>query len=258
MIKIDRSTTPAPEKLLADGPVAKAAIAALLAKQGDDALESGHFDGDVYASAPVKEALWEMQHHKCCFCEHAYERKFSTVEHFRPKTRVARSRPSNRAQKQLGYWWLAYEFENLYFCCSNCNTPKGDYFPLGPGAAALPQGALASAVVEDALLLDPGNDQPEDHITFQTLPDGTYRIAPRNGSARGRETIEAAKLDRDDLDELRDAHRRIYLDDVAALFAEVKGSEHEARALGMARRLCARSSPFALLARTFFRDAGVL
>lgn len=257
MIRIDRSTTVAPQKLLADAPAAKAAIAAIVAQPNGE-LKSGDFDGGVYASEPVKEALWRMQHAKCCFCEHEYERKWSTVEHFRPKTSVQRARPGPRA---LGYWWLAYEFENLYFCCNNCNSPKNDYFPLAAGAVPLSEPDLPSAVAEQALILDPGvapgADEPEQHLTFAQLPNGAYRIAPRNGSARGRETITAARLDRDDLNELRDKHHAT-LAAVANLVGAAKGTALEAQVTAMAQALCQAASPFALLARVFFRDAGVL
>lgn len=256
MIHVDRSTTQPPQELLDDGPGATNAIAKIVQDDGPDALKSTDFDGGVYASEAVKEALWRMQHHKCCFCEKDYERKFSTVEHFRPKTRVRRSRSSTK--KDLGYWWLGYEFENLYFCCSNCNTPKSDYFPLASGAG-LAARDLPSKVAEDALVLDPGGKvDPADHITFVTNPAGEYRIAPKNGSARGRETIDAAKLDRDDLDELRAAHRRLLLERVAALFDEAKATALAPAVAAMARELCEASSPFALLARVFFQDRGIL
>lgn len=259
MIRIDRSGTAVPQALIDDGPTATQSIADIITQQGEDALKSSDFDGDVYGSTAVKAALWTMQHHKCCFCEHAYERKFSTVEHFRPKTRVRRSRSSSN--KDLGYWWLGYEFENLYFCCSNCNTPKSDYFPLAAGATALVARELASHALEDALILDPGRDEPEDHLTFEGLPNGAYRITPRNGSDRGRETIAAARLDRDDLDELRDAHRRDFLEAIADLFDAAKDAGAaglEAQVQAMARDLSSASAPFALLARVFFRDRGIL
>lgn len=253
MIQIDRSSTPTPQKLLDDAPAAKAAIAEIVAEPGRE-LRSRDFEGDVYASEPVKEALWRMQHAKCCFCEHEYERKWSTVEHFRPKTSVRRTKSGPRT---LGYWWLAYEFENLYFCCSNCNNPKSDYFPLTFGTVALSESALPSAMTEQALIVDPGFDEPENHLTFARLPNGAYRIAPRNGSMRGRATIDAARLDRDDLDEVRDKHQAT-LDSVAELFEAAKGTEFEEKVTSMAQELCGATSRFALLARVFFRNAGVL
>jgi uncharacterized protein (TIGR02646 family) len=73
-----------------------------------------------------------MQEGKCCFCEREYECKWSTVEHFRPKT------VANRGDGivDVGYWWLAYDFANLYFACQNCNSPKKDHFPLVDGTVA--------------------------------------------------------------------------------------------------------------------------
>jgi 5-methylcytosine-specific restriction endonuclease McrA len=101
-----------------------------LAKAGS--LTSRHFDQDIYGCRAVKDALWELQSSRCCFCEREYESAHSTVEHFRPKS------SAKRAEKTFdpGYWWLAYDPDNLLFACAVCNNLKRDWFPLESGAAA--------------------------------------------------------------------------------------------------------------------------
>ncbi|MBM3747473.1 MAG: hypothetical protein FJW34_16935 [Acidobacteria bacterium] len=49
----------------------------------------------------VRTAVWEMQNHKCCYCERKREKnRESDVEHFRPKAEVTEAAGSHR-----GYWW---------------------------------------------------------------------------------------------------------------------------------------------------------
>jgi hypothetical protein len=115
VISIDRSRGVAPARLISDGSADLPRIEGLVAA---GTLESRDFRRAIYSSDEVRDALWHMQHTKCCFCEHDYEKKNSTVEHFRPKTSAL---ARNRA-KEPGYWWLAYEFDNLYFCSSAVAT----------------------------------------------------------------------------------------------------------------------------------------
>lgn len=117
MIGIDRSGTPSPDKLRTDGEADLPRIRAL-AEAG--ILKSDDFDRDIYGSPEVKTTLWGMQHRKCCYCEREYERKYSGVEHFRPKTNALR----DDGAKTPGYWWLAYWFDNLYFGCPIAIRPR--------------------------------------------------------------------------------------------------------------------------------------
>lgn len=191
---------------------------------------------------------WARQNKKCCFCEHRYERKFSTVEHFRPKTK-ARAASGRRS---WGYWWLGYAIENLYFCCSNCNTPKNDWFPLrGRGRRCRPRELPWTApYVEPMMIVDPGREDPEQHMTFVKNQQGLWRMAAL--SDRGEVTIEKIALDRDDLDELRDA----YYDDILSQVLRRHRSA-PVTAINFAQRLAQPRVEFALLARAVFRAEGL-
>lgn len=249
MIGIDRSGTPSPDKLRTDGEADLPRIRAL-AEAG--ILKSDDFDRDIYGSPEVKTTLWGMQHRKCCYCEREYERKYSGVEHFRPKTNALR----DDGAKTPGYWWLAYWFDNLYFGCPICNQTKGDHFPLVPGTRALVPEEDPRTIPESPLLIDPGVDDPEAHLTFIWIPNRGFEIAPRDGSERGRRTIQVLALDRDDLSQIRQTYYHRCLQPLIQRFAN---AEHrgDQRALEEIRKeaeaLKAANAPFALLARVALR-----
>jgi uncharacterized protein (TIGR02646 family) len=193
-----------------------------------------------------------MQNGKCCYCEREYERKHSDVEHFRPKTEALRE----GRVKTPGYWWLAYWFENLYFGCLVCNRIKGTHFPLSTGTRALEAEEDPRHVPESPLLIDPGFENPEDHLTFVWIPSRGYEIAPRDGSQRGRWTITILELDRDDLSEIRRAYYRRHLQPLLERFAEAEDKSDESALVQVRREavtLKAAESPFALLARVALR-----
>jgi uncharacterized protein (TIGR02646 family) len=247
MITIDRTRATAPAALVSSGKDDLTRIEQFV-KAG--ALQSKHFKKSIYGSDSVRDALWEMQHHKCCFCEQQYERKFSTVEHFRPKT----SARSDAGQVDIGYWWLAYEFENLYFCCSNCNTPKSDWFPLESGPRYKHPDVPWALKSEASLILDPGSTAtiPDKHLRFVRHPKHKrWRIAALD--QYGKWTIRAARLDRDDLNELRDTYYEVHLEPIVQ--AAIQGLDKWDLAQQIARVHCAPRAPFSLLARSVYSEA---
>jgi hypothetical protein len=115
---------------------------------------------------------------KCAFCETRIESVLNlNVGHFRPKDSAGRQRwhprkTSSVSGKALpdGYWWLAYNWENLYPICSVCNSNKRNNFSIdGPRAA--PGAIEGSLVSERPLLLDPCIDHAERFLHFRS--DGT-------------------------------------------------------------------------------------
>lgn len=252
MIRIYRRRSTAPDTLVDRGTADLPRVAGLVA-QG--MLCSDEIDKEIYGCVEVKEVLWQTQHHKCCFCEQEFERKFSTVEHFRPKARADRGGGVIHG----GYWWLAYDFENLYFACQNCNQAKGDYFPLAHGSAPLAPGQHPRTHPESQMIVDPGCEEPTQHLTFVWVTERGFQIAALD--ARGRETIVAAELDREDLTKLRMKYYERILAPVITRFkrARREGDERTMREqVRQARRLAADDAPFALLARIALRRGGLL
>ena len=73
--------------------------------------------GSIYASVSVRRALEKLFHFKCAYCESSIANQDWDVEHFRPKGRVA------EREKHTGYYWLAYEWTNLYPSCTGEDGP---------------------------------------------------------------------------------------------------------------------------------------
>lgn len=149
----------------------------------------------IYASKEVKRILSAAQHNKCCYCEKRFRAPINlAVEHFRPKTGVRQSRKLK--EECPGYYWLAYEWDNLLLSCHDCNSSwKQTLFPL-----ANPKNRVRShhgnISIERALLINPVKDWPRKHIRFRD-------DAPEPQTQRGRVTITTLGLDRPPLREDR-------------------------------------------------------
>lgn len=153
-----------------------------------------------YGHIDVRTALWNAQHHKCCYCEKRIELTREDVEHFRPKAEAQRAPGSPLTH---GYWWLAFTWNNLLYSCPQCNQPpaKGARFPLDIGSTPLVAEAPPPGQ-ERPLLIDPGSESGIAHIEFKLQRRGErfkWVPTPRNQSERGRRTIRICMLDRDPL-----------------------------------------------------------
>jgi len=72
-----------------------------------------------YREVPVCQALDQMFHGKCAYCESPYRAVDALdVEHFRPKAGV------DEAPNHPGYWWLAAKWTNLLPSCPACNQRR--------------------------------------------------------------------------------------------------------------------------------------
>lgn len=151
----------------------------------------------IYGAESVKAALRRDQHEKCAFCESKFGHVgYGDVEHLRPKRGY---KQNNRDRLQYpGYYWLAYEWSNLFYSCQLCNQRfKRNLFPLqNPRQRTRSHHHDLSA--ERPLLVDPAAVDPSQFVTF---PDEYAR--PVNGSAIGRETITVLGLNRKELIEVR-------------------------------------------------------
>lgn len=133
----------------------------------------------------VRKTLIKLFRGKCAFCE----RDAKEMERFRPRWRAARADGSIDLQH---YWWLANDWENLYLCCPRCNARKINLFPvLGPVAS--PLGDRQSLIDEQPLLLDPCQDNPQEHLKF--LSDGQVIALTERGAA----TIKVFQLNEEGL-----------------------------------------------------------
>ena len=168
------------------------------------------FKRAVYGSAHIKKALCREQHGKCCYCESKFEYVYSgDVEHYRPKG------AANIGTTKIwpGYYWLAYDWSNLFFSCAACNQHyKRDQFPLVVEARRC-RDHYGDVEAEEPLILKPSGPQdPRNHIIFRCdLPVGVTEA--------GKETIRVVGLDREELSLKRFAHLKMvkHLYDAARL-----------------------------------------
>lgn len=162
-------------------------------------LKSTHITGYNIAA----KALWQAQHHKCCYCERIIECWIYDVEHYRPKAYATRTPGSSATH---GYWWLAFTWRNLLFSCKSCNEKhKKSLFPLASSATLIAEQAANGK--EKPLLLDPASNKinPVEHIVH-VLQGTHWQPEPRNGSLLGLKTIEVCGLWRDELQAIRKSH----------------------------------------------------
>ena len=155
------------------------------------------FDSGVYGHKTVKQALIKAQYGKCCFCESKGRHiAHGDVEHFRPKAGY-RQKPSDPLAKP-GYYWLAYEWSNLLFCCQLCNQRfKGNLFPLRDSRRRAVS-HRDELFPERPLLINPAEVDPVDHISFRAeVPNAV------DNSPEGKNTIEVLGLARQALIEQR-------------------------------------------------------
>lgn len=149
----------------------------------------------------VREALHKVFANKCAYCEVKLdEGDRDTLTFFRPR---------QNALQELGadpdpnhYWWLSWEWSNLYLACPTCIRTKGRIFPTARKIRAKPGTLDIALQKEEPLLLDPCLDEPADHLLFRE----TGKVDPREGSKRGDITITILGLNRDTLTSKRRKH----------------------------------------------------
>lgn len=148
---------------------------------------------DAYKSEDVKTELKDIQHNKCCFCEAKFVNDFFHVEHFRPKGRV--DKWPKGAFSYPGYYWLAYEWTNLFLAKGRTNTSfKRNFFPLS-GKITRNRSHLETKI-ESSILIDPGMENPRIHIRF--INEEISGVTPR-----GRKNIKLLDLRNSEIDEAR-------------------------------------------------------
>ncbi len=191
--------------------------------------------GTKYRGA--KQPMHRAQHRKCCYCEKAIEAAYNDVEHYRPKRL---------------YWWLTWRWSNLLVACPNCNrSGKSDQFPLLDERTRLaPEDEPPGD--EQPLLIDPGSDDPLDHIRFRPDPNVPGRWTPyaRAGSKRGQMSIKTTGLDRDDLLDRYRFHREHMGADLKRLQERLASPDQSGLSdewERVVRRWLRRARPFAAL-----------
>jgi hypothetical protein len=159
------------------------------------------FDQDVLKA--IEANIWRLFKGNCAMCESPVEPSPHGAETRRANVNagaVRRFRPGNEVRSQApgerfdGYWWLAYEWDNLLLICDQCQRARLNLFPI-EGPRASPGDRGEHLLTERPLLLDPCRDDPETYLSF----DDKGRVRRRERNRRAEATITAFALNRPDL-----------------------------------------------------------
>ena len=243
MIKIDKTIKSIPA-ILQPGGKGDIAIQDLKAKylKGQTTFK---FAKTIYNDKTVKETLSKIQHGKCCFCEAKFEHVSSgDVEHYRPKGGYKQI--ANQKIVKPGYYWLAYDYDNLFLACEKCNRSfKKNLFPLADSTKRAVN-HTANLLDESPLLIHPANEDPSQLLVFEK-----EMIKPKNGSVRGKTTINVAGLNRKKLAD----NRLELLEILQGLAVTARSSWPEApEAKKMFKKLGDPKSQYSLMIRCNFPD----
>lgn len=150
----------------------------------------------------LRAALLRESHYKCVYCEQRITSESRTViDHYRP---ISGAIDARGGRSEFHYYWLAYEWTNMFAACSECNLAKGNKFPVASQRVDFRiNGALDAT--EHPLILNPTDCDPKKHL--ELLPDGTLV----GKTIEGRHTIDVLKLNRQDLLERRTERTNILL-----------------------------------------------
>ena len=121
----------------------------------------------LWKTNEVKQFLYQSQNKKCCYCERLRDQAEMDVEHFRPKARIKEN------PEHPGYWWLAYNWDNLLIACKKCNNKKGSQFPLKNENKRARE--YEEIEKENPLLINPLIENPEDLIEYYIPPEDSAK-----------------------------------------------------------------------------------
>lgn len=189
------SRPPKPPRLCSRACASKKA--ALTRKlNNSELITSDDFDSQYFSHLEIRKPLWLWQRYKCCYCERKRDlKREADVEHFRPKSRID-------GVNGPGYYWLAYEWENLFFCCRACNQDfKKSAFPLERGGIRATRSRRRDLVRERPTLPDLERENPEDLIGYRWVLEPEPLATPFgiDKSGRGDRIIRVLGLNRDQL-----------------------------------------------------------
>lgn len=161
-----------------------------------DCAKSLAIDSKVYGHEEVKKQLLQLHRNLCCYCEsRVTDIAYGDIEHFRPKQGYQQD--DNDNFHRPGYFWLAYDWNNLLFSCQKCNEQyKKNYFPLKNTSKRCNPSKSFDVSKEEPLLINPSVIDPSSHIKFDNeVPVGI--------TEEGKTTIKVLGLDREELNESR-------------------------------------------------------
>ena len=219
-----------------------------LAESGE--LKSKDFRA-LWSEAKVKKFLYESQYGKCCYCERKRDKIEVDVEHFRPKAGV------EEAEDHPGYWWLAYNWENLLIACKKCNQEyKKSKFPLLGSERAY--GENSDLAKEEPILINPLEEDPEEFIEYDL---SAKLMAKAVGKCERSRRMVADELTGINDEEVMKERAHMYKREYRICCAYLKNNQNSELRLMGNESLCTyicRRSEFSGFARFYFRKKGFI
>ncbi len=208
MIKVDKDLTIIPKSLVKgstlskrQGVISKGFPKVSFSSSDKEKKELKEYE-KRFKSSDIKKSLKELYKNKCAFCEeqvkvcidNELEDCSSTVEHYRPKSI---------------YYWLAYSWDNLLWCCYRCNQNKDNTFDVTKQLGTFDKKTFLNKDknrihntfkiynrIEKPFMIHPELESVLNKLTFVNgIIDST--------DSRIEYTIRTCALDRDDLNEKR-------------------------------------------------------
>ncbi len=167
-----------------------------------DRLIKWDIKSDIYGHTSIKDILRKSQHGKCAFCEsNVSSISHGDIEHFRPKKYWVQN--DRLGKKGPGYYWLAYDFQNLLFSCQICNQRnKKNYFPIRRNEnRCLNHHYSSNLVKEKPFFINPAIENPKFLIKFIGA-----EAKGIDKNHRGKKTIESLGLNRKGEDGISDLY----------------------------------------------------
>jgi hypothetical protein len=134
-------------------------------------------DHEAECSA-MRDALWHVGYTKCWYSEASLQQPEGQVEHYRPKKRLS-------GAGHAGYWWRAFDWENLRLAHPTVNRRKTDYLT----GKRVGKGSYFPLRDEATRAQDPAEEENEEPVLLDpTVPADTLLIcfSEESGAPRPR------------------------------------------------------------------------
>lgn len=153
-------------------------------REAPDLLKKTELKAHYYNDTNVTDALLEMQHNKCAYCEKLLDQE-KEVDHYIPKDNFVIEEDEN-GQKRYD-WNQLNQWKNLLYACRKCNGAKKKESPFDKTGKRL--------------IIDPSESDidPEEYLDFIIEDYHSIKIhitaCEKDNKPLGRTTIDALRLD---------------------------------------------------------------
>ena len=207
---------------------------------------------NIYGDSAIRDKLMSIQHGKCCYCEKRLDSE--EVEHFRPKSSYRQF--AGHERKHPGYYWLAYDWENLILVCHSCNQVKNDVFPVHSQSNRATD-HLGDIAGETPLIIDPSSQRPNRYLYFQgalVFPKNNPLV--KHNRVIGNTTIKVLELNRRNLETIRGDHLQTIQNLVKVVLDDDSGEQTREMAKSRLVYYCRPVAPFSAMTKDYLKSIG--